>query len=126
VTPEIHWDGEQTRDFVYVGDCARANLLALERGDGQAYNVGTGIGTSVNTLFSTFMDVTGQDMTPRRGPRRPGDTRHSYLDSRKIERELVWQASISLREGLEKTWNYFAQFGWQTTGERFQPGKPRP
>ena len=111
VAPEIHWDGEQTRDFVYVGDCARANLLALERGDGQAYNVGTGIGTSINTLFHTLMDLTGQELVPRRGPRRPGDTRHSYLDCRKIERELDWRAGVSLRDGLEKTWNYLAQLG---------------
>ena len=109
VVPEIHWDGEQSRDFVYVGDCAYANLLALEGGDGQAYNVGTGIGTSINTLFHTLMDIAGQDLTPRRGPRRPGDARYSYLDCGKIERELGWQARASLREGLERTWDHFTQ-----------------
>ena len=108
VVPEIHWDGEQTRDFVYVGDCASANLLALEGGDGQAYNVGTGTGTSINTLFHTLMDVAGQDLTPRRGSRRAGDARHSYLDYHKIEHDLGWQAEVNLREGLEKTWNHFA------------------
>jgi UDP-glucose 4-epimerase len=111
VVPEIHWDGEQTRDFVYVGDCARANLLALERGDGQAYNVGTGVGTSINTLFQTLMEVAGQDLVPRRGPRRVGDVRHSYLDCHKIERELGWQAKLSLREGLVRTWQHFASQG---------------
>ena len=111
VAPEIHWDGEQTRDFVYVGDCARANLLALEGGDGQAYNVGTGAGTSINTLFHTLVDVAGQDVSPRRGPRRPGDARHSYLDCAKIERDLGWQPEVDLREGLGKTWNHFAQPG---------------
>jgi len=109
VAPEIQWDGEQTRDFVYVDDCARANLLAVAGGDGQAYNVGTGTGTSINALFQTLMDVTGQDLTPRRGPRRPGDARHSYLDCQKIERDLAWRAEVDLREGLEKTWNHFAQ-----------------
>jgi UDP-glucose 4-epimerase len=107
VAPEIHWDGEQTRDFVYVGDCARANLLALERGDGQAYNVGTGVGTSINTLCYTLMDVAGKALTPRRGPRRPGDARHSYLDCAKIEQELGWQAEIDLRRGLAETWRSF-------------------
>ena len=111
VTPEIHWDGEQTRDFVYVGDCAGANLFALEGGDGQAYNVGTGTGTSINALFHTLMEVTGQDLTPRRGPRRPGDARHSYLDCQKIERDLGWRPEVDLREGLEKTWNHFTQRG---------------
>ena len=107
VVPEIHWDGEQSRDFVYAGDCAHANLLALEGGDGQAYNVGTGIGTSINTLFHTLTDIAGQDLTPRRGPRRPGDARTSYLDCGKIERELGWKARAGLREGLERTWNHF-------------------
>jgi UDP-glucose 4-epimerase len=109
VAPEIHWDGEQTRDFVYVGDCARANVLVLEAGDGQAYNVGTGVGTSINALFRTLLEVTGQELEPRRAPRRPGDARHSYLDCTKIARELGWQAEVSLREGLAQTWQHFVQ-----------------
>jgi UDP-glucose 4-epimerase len=105
--PEIHWDGEQTRDFVYVGDCARANVTALEQGDGQAFNVGTGVGTSINSLFQALLDVAGQEIEPRRGPRRPGDARHSYLDSTKIEKLLGWRASVDLRQGLAGTWDYF-------------------
>lgn len=111
IAPEIQWDGEQTRDFVYVDDCAHANLLALEGGDGQAYNVGTGAGTSINTLFNTLVGIAGRELAPRRGPRRPGDARHSYLDCSKIERELGWRATVGLREGLEKTWNHFAHQG---------------
>ncbi len=107
LTPKIHWDGEQTRDFVYVGDCARANLLALEGGDGQAYNVGTGTGTSINALFHTLRDIAGQQVTAQRGPRRPGDVRHSYLDCRKIEQELGWRAEVDLQAGLAQTWQYF-------------------
>ena len=107
--PRIHWDGEQSRDFVYVGDCARANLLALQGGDGQAYNVGTGVGTSINTLFRTLLEVTGRSANPRRGPRRPGDVRHSYLDCSKIERDLGWQAEVGLREGLAATWEHFVE-----------------
>jgi UDP-glucose 4-epimerase len=111
MTPEIHWDGEQSRDFVYVGDCARANLLALEGGEGQGYNVGTGVGTSINRLFDTLMKVSGRNLTPQRGPRRPGDVRHSYLDCGKIGRDLGWQAEVSLEAGLERTWQYFASHG---------------
>jgi UDP-glucose 4-epimerase len=107
VPPEIHWDGEQTRDFVYVGDCARANLLALDARDEQAYNVGTGVGTSINALFYTLVGVTGLDVTPRRGSRRPGDARHSYLNCSKIEQELGWRAEVGLREGLVRTWDFF-------------------
>jgi UDP-glucose 4-epimerase len=102
--PEIQWDGEQTRDFVYVSDCARANLLALQGGDGQAYNVGTGVGTSVNALFETLISIAGQDVRPRHGPRRAGDVRHSYLDCSKIERDLGWRAEVGLREGLTRTY----------------------
>jgi UDP-glucose 4-epimerase len=109
--PEIHWDGEQTRDFVYVGDCVRANLLALQSGDGQAYNVGTGLGTSIGTLFRLLVEVTGRDLAPCHGPRRPGDIRHSYLDCRKAGRELGWQAEVSLRDGLERTWEFFQRTG---------------
>ncbi|MGD8397805.1 MAG: NAD-dependent epimerase/dehydratase family protein [Anaerolineae bacterium] len=107
IAPEIHWDGEQTRDFAYVGDCARANLLALEAGDGEAYNVGTGVGTSINELFYTLLDVTDRQVKPRHGPRRPGDARHSYLDCTQIERDLGWCAEVDLRQGLAQTWDWF-------------------
>jgi UDP-glucose 4-epimerase len=107
IAPEIHWDGEQTRDFVYVGDCAHANLLALDAGNEQAYNVGTGVGTSINSLFCALKEVSGRDVVPGRGPRRPGDARHSYLDCSRIERELGWRAEVSLHDGLEGTWRQF-------------------
>jgi UDP-glucose 4-epimerase len=105
--PEIHWDGEQTRDFLYVGDCGRANLLALEAMESGAYNVGTGIGTSINELFATLLEVTGHHVEPRRGPRRPGDARHSYLDCTRIARDLGWTTGVDLREGLAQTWDWF-------------------
>ncbi len=107
VPPEIQWDGEQTRDFVYVGDCARANLAVLAAGDGQAYNVGTGVGTSINALFAALLSVAGLAAAPRRGPRRPGDARHSYLDCRKIASDLGWHPEVTLRDGLSLTWNHF-------------------
>ncbi|MGD8623778.1 MAG: NAD-dependent epimerase/dehydratase family protein [Anaerolineae bacterium] len=109
--PEIHWDGEQTRDFVSVEDVARANLLALEAGDGEAYNVGTGLGTSINTLFETLTAVAGVQIVPGRGPRRPGDARHSYLDVSHIEADLGWQVEVTLDEGLARTWHWFQARG---------------
>lgn len=107
LAPTVHWDGEQTRDFVYVGDCARANLLALDAGDGQAYNIGTGIGTSINTLFGTLLEVASRTVKPEHGPRRPGDARHSYLNCDKAGRDLNWQAEVSLHEGLSQTWKHY-------------------
>ncbi len=109
--PEIHWDGEQTRDFVYVDDCARANLLTLAAKESQAYNVGTGVGTSINKLFTVLLEVTGREVEPRHGPRRRGDARHSYLDCSRIARELGWQAEVGLRQGLAQTWSWFQQAG---------------
>jgi UDP-glucose 4-epimerase len=103
---EIQWDGEQTRDFVYVGDCARANVIVLDAGDGQAYNVGTGRGTSINALFNILTEVTGVRKIPRRSSRRPGDVRHSYLDCSKIGNELGWRPEIDLTQGMKRTWEY--------------------
>lgn len=99
----IDWDGAQQRDFVFAGDCARANVLALAGGDGQAYNVGTGRGTSVNELYTTLARAVGVDHEPLRGPKRPGDVRVSRLDCSKIERELGWRAETDLATGLTIT-----------------------
>lgn len=118
--PEIHWDGEQSRDFVYVGDCARANLLALQARDCRAYNVGTGQGTSINTLFETLLGVVGRDVTPRRTPRRPGDVRHSYLDCSRIEADLGWRPEAGLEEGLAQTWQHFRN----SDSSRLVEGRP--
>lgn len=106
VAPEIHWDGEQTRDFMYVGDCARASVAALEAGDGRAYNVGTGQGTSIRTLFQTLTEVSEVTLEPGSSPRRPGDVRHSYLDCTRIEAELGWRPEVDLRQGLRQTWEH--------------------
>ncbi len=102
-TPIIHWDGEQVRDYIYVGDVARANLQAATRGDGQCICVGTGVGTSVNQLYRAICDVTGAWVPPKRAPRRPGDLRAAYFDVRRARAELDWQPAVSLHEGLQAT-----------------------
>lgn len=103
----IHGDGEQTRDFVYVGDVAAANLRALERGNGGVYNVGTGYATAVNQLFHILRHLTDYPRAPQHGPPRPGDVRHSVLDANRAAAELGWRAETSLREGLAQTVEYF-------------------
>jgi len=99
-SPRITWDGEQTRDFVYVGDLARANVAALERGDGGAYNLGTGVPTSINQLLRAVSEAVGVWRDPVYVPKRPGDIRASYFDCRLAEQELGWRAETSLQEGL--------------------------
>jgi UDP-glucose 4-epimerase len=105
--PEIHGDGRQTRDFVYVRDIARANIMALrpETPIG-VYNVGSGIGTSVVQLFNL---IAAGPVEPRHGPPRPGDIRHSVLDPSAIERAMGWRPKIPLSEGLAETVVYFAE-----------------
>lgn len=99
----INGKGEQLRDYVYVTDIARANLLALQRGDNQIYNAGSGIGTSVNQIFFLLKEITGYCREPVFGPPRPGEVSASYLDSQKIERELGWKSTVPLCEGLRNT-----------------------
>lgn len=118
--PVINGDGKYIRDYVYVEDVARANLLALESGwDGfRAYNVGTGLGTDVNQLESglrqTLEEVLrqqGREMelpAASYGPPRPGDLRSSLLDAKKIQRELDWRPRVTLEEGLKRTAAWFA------------------
>jgi UDP-glucose 4-epimerase len=104
----INGDGEQTRDFVYVGDCARANLLALtvdhEPG---IYNLGWGLPTSINQIFSTLAKVTDYPHPARYGPAKVGETRHIYLDASKVGKDLGWTPTFTLEEGLQETVDYF-------------------
>ena len=106
-TPVIHWDGEQIRDYVFVADVARANLLAATRGNNGCYCVGTGRGTSVNQLYQVLCRLLDLDVEPRRAPRRAGDLRAAYFDTRRARRELGWTPSVTLQDGLQATLESF-------------------
>jgi UDP-glucose 4-epimerase len=99
----VDWDGEQTRDYVYVGDIATANLLALERGSGRFYALGTGVRTSVNEINEALRSATGIDVPVTYGPRRPGDTRDNEFDSTRARTELGWLPVVRLNEGIRET-----------------------
>jgi UDP-glucose 4-epimerase len=104
----INGDGEQQRDFVYVGDCASANLLVLERPDAHGiYNLGSGQGTSINEIFNHLRVITGFTGPPNYGPAKLGETRRIYLDASRAQRQLGWTSNYSLQEGLKKTMEYF-------------------
>ena len=102
-TPTIFGDGEQTRDFVFVDDTVHAFSLAAERGSGTVVNVGTGVETSVNSLYELMAATAQFKGDPRYGPERPGDLRRNALDPTAAEEDLGWRPWTSLEEGLKVT-----------------------
>jgi UDP-glucose 4-epimerase len=103
----ITGDGEQTRDFAYVGDIARANLLALTSDQVGIFNVGTGVPSSINTVHDYLTEITHYDQEPTYIPRPVGEVVMTYLDSSKADRELGWEAQVPLEEGLRRTIEWF-------------------
>lgn len=103
----INGTGEQVRDFVYVTDCAQANLLALEAGGGQVYNLGFGVGTTINEVFQHLKEITAYPQEAKFGPAKAGETFRIYLDASRAKRELGWEPTFSLRDGLTQTVEYF-------------------
>ena len=107
--PIIHWDGEQAKDYLYVDDAVNANILALERGDDQAYNIGSGKPVSVNTIYRLLVEMTGINIEAQHGPKRVGDVRLFYFDCGKAEKELDWKPQVSFEQGLARTLAWFRQ-----------------
>lgn len=111
----VFGDGDQTRDYIAVADvcgafvrAARAPLAAPRTVHARAYNVGTGVGTSVLELARRLGEAAGVTPEIRFAPARTGEQQHSFLDVRKAERELGWRARTPLDEGLRTTWEWFA------------------
>jgi UDP-glucose 4-epimerase len=102
---EIFGDGNQTRDFVYVGDVVEALLAAGDSAEAGVYNIGSGIATSVGELHRLCAETAGVRQEPRFGPDRPGDLRHSLINPSRAARELDWRARTTLAAGLAKTWD---------------------
>ena len=108
-TSTINGSGEQTRDYVYVEDVARANVLALEkRASSGAYNIGTGVQTSVNELYEALREISGKDLPPKYGPAKPGEQLRSSVDPTLAARTLGWRPQVSLAAGLKETLRFFA------------------
>ncbi|MFB6230309.1 MAG: NAD-dependent epimerase/dehydratase family protein [Salinibacter sp.] len=105
--PVINGSGEQTRDYVYVGDVAEANLAALAYDGSGTFNVGTGRETSVNELFRMLRDETGAEVEEAHGPAQPGEQQRSVLGAEKANAELGWAPRVSLETGLARTVDWF-------------------
>ena len=101
-TATIFGDGLQTRDFVYVDDVARANVVAAVAPRTGTYNVGTGRSTPVLELFRLLAEATGYGGEPVFAPARPGELRHSVVDPSKAARELGWRPEVTLEEGVRR------------------------
>mgnify|MGYP000217451325 CR=1 FL=1 len=108
--PVIYGDGEQSRDFVFVEDVVRANVLAAE-GDatGVAVNVAAGERITINELVARLNDVLGTDIEPKYDDPRPGDVRHSVADLELAQEALGYQPEVKFREGLEQTAEWFEE-----------------
>jgi UDP-glucose 4-epimerase len=103
----IDWDGEQTRDYVFVEDVAEANLRALERGDNGIFCIGTGERTSVNQIYAELVKATGFEAPIERAPRRPGDARDVQFNPALAKAVLGWTPRTALGSGIAKTVDYF-------------------
>jgi len=106
----IFGDGEQTRDFIYAGDVASGILAALRTEQvNTEYNLATRTETSLNQLVHLFAEVSGKDTEPHYGEARKGDILRSVLDNEKAKEGLGWEPKVSLKEGLARTYDYFAR-----------------
>ncbi len=103
----IDWDGEQTRDYVYAKDVAQANVIALERGSGTCYCIGTDRRTSVNEIYRMLCEIGGTEPAITHGPKRPGDARDAQFDYSLAKRELGWEPRTALYDGMRETYEYF-------------------
>jgi UDP-glucose 4-epimerase len=105
--PKIFGDGEQLRDYVYVGDVVAAFLRALEA-PGEAVNIGTGVGTSVNQIYHGLAALLNYPEPPEYAPKRPGEIQCSYLAWGRANKELGWQPKVSFDQGLALTAEWFS------------------
>ncbi|MDQ7828879.1 MAG: NAD-dependent epimerase/dehydratase family protein [Armatimonadota bacterium] len=105
--PTIHGDGTQTRDFVYVEDVARLNVLVTERALAGVFHVATGVEVRVNEIHERLAALTGYAGAPQHGPPRPGEVYRIALDPSETVRRLGWRAAVSLEEGLRRTVEWF-------------------
>lgn len=103
----IYGDGNQTRDFTYISDIVKANILAMERGDeGNIYNIGGGSRVSINEVLKILERISGKNIRVKYNKPEKGDMRHTWADINKAEKGLGYLPCIGLKEGLEKEYKW--------------------
>ena len=100
----IYGDGEQERDFVYVGDVVAALLAAADSSEAGTFNVGTGVATTVNELWRLCAGIAGRGGEATHEEPRPGDLRRSVLEASRARAAFGWEARVPLEQGLRETW----------------------
>src|SRR5713226_2305965 len=108
ITPTIFGQGKKTRDYVEVSDVARANVRALSVGDGEIFNIATGVQTTDYQIFEAVREALGiAPFRPSYAPKRPGEVDHIVLEVSKARNKLGWQPQVELRQGVLRTAEWF-------------------
>jgi UDP-glucose 4-epimerase len=105
--PVINGEGKQTRDYIFISDVVNANIAALNPNIIGSYNVGTGIETDVNTIYTSLNTLLGTGEPAVHGPAKPGEQLRSVLSVSKLNKETGWSPEITFLEGIEITANWF-------------------
>jgi UDP-glucose 4-epimerase len=101
--PTLYGNGKPLRDYVYVGDIARANVIALSKANGETINLGSGKGTSVLAIFNALRDLLNFPHEPIMKPLRAGEVNQIYITGDRAASLLGWKAEVDLKEGLART-----------------------
>ncbi len=107
--PLINGSGKQTRDYVFVGDVVKANLITLHEERTNIYNIGTSKETDVNRLFNMLNKIVGNNKEEKHVSAAPGEQMRSVITSDKLFKTFNWRPSTSLQEGLQKTVMFFRE-----------------
>ena len=105
--PIINGSGEQTRDYVFVGDVVKANTITLKDPASDIYNIGTSKETNVNELYNLINKIIGKGQIEKHGPAAAGEQMRSVITSDKLFKKFNWRPSTTIEEGLQKTVDYF-------------------
>lgn len=103
----LYWQGNQTRDFIYIDDLVQAHIDVLELTDYQVFNVGTERGILVKDVLEEIFKIVGYSVPTKDLGKRPGDVEANYASSAKIQKTVGWKAKVNLHDGLKKTIEYF-------------------
>lgn len=105
--PIINGHGKQTRDYVFVNDVVKANLLTVNDNNSTVYNIGTGVETNVNEIFTKLNILAGEIAEEKHGPTAKGEQLRSVISSDKLYKKFKWKPSVKIDEGLKITYDYF-------------------